>query len=180
MERRHHIIAEARKALSPSLLKASGRALYSPASTLDGSSPFYFLGLNPGENETDDQHHSHLTIEEDLARLEQDLVVEHAYLDERWKGCMPGRAPIQMAGREVFAILCGNNPIAGDRLLRETPVSNLILPRSKSEAALLEKTGFSSAQLLAACWPFHQAVVDVSGCQFVITHAVGAARKLAE
>ncbi len=173
------IAATARATLPQSVLSASGRVLYTPTSTLAESPPIYFLGLNPGEDAEGEDLHNKLTVAEDLERLEQSSITEHAYLDESWKRNPPGKAPIQRAGRAVFAILCGDDPVRGDRLLRRTPISNFILQRSTSEAALLQRTAQGRLKLALQCWPFHRAVIDVTGCQVVLTHAVGVARDVA-
>ncbi len=173
------VVAEARRSLPPSILAASGRALYSPASTLTSGSPVYFLGLNPGEAPDTAQAHSLLTVEADLARLESGEVNEHGYLDEKWKGFTTGGAPIQVAGQQVFGIVAGGDSSAGMQLLRTTPTSNFVLRRSTSEASLERQTKLSASALASQCWPFHQAVIAESKCRVVLTHAVGIAREFA-
>jgi len=161
------------------MLEASGRVLYTPIETLGGRPAIYFLGLNPGGDGQGEEDHSKLTVGADLERLECASIGEHAYLDERWRGCLPGEAPIQKAGRTVFSIICGGDAGRGDALLRRTPISNFILQRSVSEAALIAETSQKRLALAKQCWPFHRAVIDAIGCQIVLTHAVGVARDLA-
>ena len=173
------IAAVGRSSLPASVLAASGRVLYTPASTLSGSPPIYFLGLNPGEDADGAEMHNRLTVSDDLSRLESESIPQHAYLDERWKGYLPGQAPIQVAGRAVFAILCGGDSVRGDALLRSTPISNFILQRSKSEAELIQRAREKPVTLALQCWPFHSAVIGATRCQVVLTHAVGVARELA-
>ena len=173
------VASVARATLPLATLGASGRVLYTPTGTLLGSPPIYFLGLNPGEDANDGEDHSRLTVGADLLRLENNQIREHAYLDERWKQSQPGQAPIQLAGRTVFSILCGGDGLRGDELLRRTPISNFILQRSSSEASLVAKTREKPVALAEQCWPFHQAVIDETRCQVVLTHAVGVAREFA-
>lgn len=169
-----------RRELPQSILSASGRALYSPASTLQSGSPVYFLGLNPGEVQDGAEFHDLLTVDNDLGRLEAGLISQHGYLDERWKGNQPGRAPIQVAGQQLFTILAGGDVEAGRSLLRRSPTSNFILQRSPTEAILMARTGERPVDLARQCWPFHQAVLRETGCEVVLTHAIGIARGIAK
>jgi hypothetical protein len=174
------IAIEARRSIPPALLTVSGRALYSPASTLISGSPFYFLGVNPGEVPGATQLHSNITVEADLHRLETGTIIEHGYLDEQWKGNMAGNAPIQVRGQKVFAILAEGSIADGKALLRITPTSNFVLQRSTSVVTLQERTGANAGQLALIYWPFHQAIIRETGCKVVITHAVVLARTLAK
>lgn len=173
------VAEEARRLLPRSILEADGRALYSPASTLANGSPFYFLGLNPGESPGGSEIHDCLTVEKDLDRLANNQIALHGFLDEKWKGFDSGKAPIQAAGQQVFAILARGDIEAGKELLRHTPTSNFVLRRSPSEALLKARTGEKTIDLALQCWPFHAAVLRESGCKVVITHAVGIAREFA-
>jgi hypothetical protein len=173
------IAEEARRLLPRSILEADGRALYSPASTLTSGSPFYFLGLNPGESPGGSEIHDLLTVEKDLDRLANNQISLHGFLDEKWKNFDGGEAPIQVAGQQVFAILAGGDIGAGKELLRRTPTSNFVLRRSPSEELLKARTGEKTIDLALQCWPFHAAVLRESGCKVVITHAVGIARMFA-
>jgi hypothetical protein len=165
--------------LPDEILGASGRALYSPSSTLTSGSPIYFLGLNPGEIEGGTEFHDLLSVRSDLERLRAGKIEQHGYLDERWKGNAPGTAPIQRRGQKLFTILANGDPIAGSELLRRTPTSNIILPRSSSAALLEAKTGLTAFDLAVLCWPFHQAVISECKCEVVLTHAVTVAKSLA-
>lgn len=173
------IAAIARATLPEAVLSASGRVLYTPTGTLTGNPPIYFLGLNPGEDAEGQDAHNKLTVRADLVRLETNSIKDHAYLDERWKRHPPGEAPIQSRARAIFSIICGNDRVRGDALLRHTPISNFILQRSSSEEALLKITNAKRLVLAQQCWPFHRAVIDAIGCQVVLTHAVGVARDMA-
>lgn len=173
------IAIEARRQIPTVLLQVSGRALYSPASTLTGTSAFYFLGVNPGEGPVSTHLHSNLTVETDLQRLESDAITDHGYLDEQWKNHLPGRAPIQMRGQQVFAVLAGGAQADGSTLLRTTPTSNFVLQRSPNVELLEQRTGIRALDLALQYWPFHQAVIRETQCAAVITHAIGLARQLA-
>lgn len=173
------LAAEARREIPAALLQVSGRALYSPASTLVSGSAFYFLGVNPGEAPDAAHSHSQLTVEADLHRLESGSISEHGYLDEQWKGYQPGHAPIQVRGQQVFAILAGGTHAEGSSLLRMTPASNFVLQRSPNVEVLEQRTGVKAAHLTLRYWPFHQAVIRETRCKVVVTHAIGLARQLA-
>jgi hypothetical protein len=170
----HEVVAEARRQIPTELLAVGGRALYSPASTLVSGSRYYFLGLNPREAPRAGDPISTITVDADLKRLEEGLVTEHGYLDEQWKDYPPGKAPIQVRGQQLFALLAGGSYTAGVGLLRITPTSNVVLQRSMNEKELTQ-----SEQLAWQYWPFHQAVIRQTGCDTIITHAIGLARKLA-
>ena len=173
------VAAQSRQHIPTSLLQVSGRALYSPASTLVSGSPFYFLGFNPREVPDATQLHSKTTVEADLKRLEQGSIAEHGYLDEKWKNFEPGYAPIQVRGQMIFALLAGDTLDGGRNLLRITPTSNFILQRSPDVKSLEQRAGKKAWQLALAYWPFHQAVIHESRCTTVVTHAIGIARQLA-
>jgi len=173
------VASEARRDIPDSRLQVSGRALYSPASTLVSGSAFYFLGVNPGEAPNAAHLHSQLTVEGDLHRLETAGISEHGYLDEQWKGFKAGHAPIQVRGQQVFALLAGGTCADGSNLLRITPTSNFVLQRSPNVAVLEKRTGVKASELAQKYWPFHQAVIRETGCKVVLTHAVGLARQLA-
>ncbi len=172
------VASAARAALPETLLRKSGRALYSPASTLVSDSPVYFLGINPGETPGGTEAHDLLTIESDLRRLERDEIAEHGYLDETWKGHHTGGAPMQVRAQFAFSILAGGASQKGVDLLRRTPTSNMVLVRSSAEAELKHEAGASPPTIASWCWPFHQAVIEIKQPRIVLTHAVGIARSL--
>lgn len=142
------VVAQARRRIPAALLQVSGRALYAPAFTLVSGSPYYFLGVNPGEAPAPMHLHSTTTVEADLRRLEEGNIKEHGYIDEQWKNHPPGRAPIQVRGQQLFALLAGGSHTDGVALLRITPTSNFILQRSPNVETLVHRTGLSTAQLV--------------------------------
>ena len=73
------IATKARSELPRAILEASGRALYSPATTLTSGSSIYFLGLNPGEFSGPAEFHDLLTVQGDLERLESDKIELHGF-----------------------------------------------------------------------------------------------------
>ena len=172
------VVAEAWE-IPSDMLKASGRALYSPAETLTAGSPIYFLGLNPGEIPGGSESHDLLTVGADLRRLESGEVIDHGYLDEKWKGNEAGCAPIQVRAKRLFSIIAGGDMATGIQLLRKTPVSNFVLRRSPNAQALEVRTHTKASDLAKQCWPFHHAVIRESNCSVVLTHAVGIARQFA-
>ena len=174
------VAAVAQREIPSALLQVGGRALYSPASTLVSGSPFYFLGVNPCEVPDAIQLHAHITVGADLERLKSGAVTEHGYLDEQWKGHMPGGAPMQVRGQQVFALLAAGTIEEGRNLLRITPTSNFILQRSPSVEVLEQRTGVKAWSLALQYWPFHQAVIHETGCVAVVTHAIGLAREFAK
>lgn len=162
------------------ILDASGRALYSPITSLTSGSPLYFLGINPGESKTVRDYHDDLTVRRDLERMRDGSESKHGYLDESWDGQVPGSDPVQTRGLYLFRILAGGKPAAGERLLRETPVSNFVLVRSAEEKTLKPQCGRSRRELVRECWSFHEAVIRETKCKIVLTHAIGAAREFAK
>jgi hypothetical protein len=173
------VVAAARHRIPAALLRVSGRALYSPASTLVSGSRYYFLGVMPGEAPLSAHLHSTITVEADLKRLEEGSISEHGYLDEQWKNYAHGQAPIQSRGQHLFALLAGGSPAEGLALLRATPTSNFVLQRSASVEALEQRVGASALTLAQQYWPFHQAVIRETGCTVVLTHAIVLARQIA-
>jgi hypothetical protein len=173
------IAQEARSILPFEIRERSGRVLYSPVRTLlRNSSPIYFLGIYPGFVDGDPQDHNNRIIHQDLVRLERNEIAECAFLDERWGGAdVPGQAKLQRRAQKVFSILAGGDS-AGERLLRDTPASNVILIRKKPEnEPLLRSKG---NYLLESCWRFHEAVITVKKPTLVLTYAVMYAQKLAK
>ncbi|MEE4382726.1 MAG: hypothetical protein V2J02_12070 [Pseudomonadales bacterium] len=172
------IVARTRASIPPDVLHRGGRALYSPASTLSGASRFYFLGLNPREAPRAGQPHSQISIDDDLSRLAHEKIFEHAYLDEAWKDYPPGQAPIQLRGKMLFAVLAGGEA-QGEALLRATPVSNFVLERSEDVATLEKRHGRKAHELASDFWPFHEALIEETSAEVLLTHALSIVRPFA-
>ena len=170
------IANEARSNLPSDIRQLSGRAFYSPASTLFSDSPIYFLGMYPGYVRGDPQPHNNWTIEQDLERLESGRIFEHAYLEEKWGKDDPGHGKLQKRALHLFGVITGADS-AGRELLLKTPASNMILVRnSQNNEALLR----SSKTLVEHCWHFHQAVIDVKKPKVILVHGVRFAKELAQ
>ena len=165
--------------LPASIREKSGRVLYSPVQTLAGTSPVYFLGINPGESPLGSDAHSRLTIDEDIERIEKDQICEHAYLDESWRGSPAGGAKMQRYAQMVFAIMAGGME-AGKRLLRQTPTSNVILLRSRAESDLKSIDGLSEWEIAWRCWAFHQEVIRIARPEVVLIHGVGRVKNMSK
>ncbi len=177
------IAAKTRQEIPADLLQVSGRALLSPASTLVSGSPFYFLGINPGEARNVLYPG---TVEDDLCSMESGNITGHAHLDERWKSYSPsqefvepGQAPIQRRAKQLFAILASGTLEEGASLLRIMPTSNFVLQRSPNIKVLEQRTGTKVSLVARQYWAFHQAVIRETQCKAVIAHAVGLACQLA-
>lgn len=170
------IAHEARLNLALDIRKRSGRALYSPVSTLFSDSQIYFLGIYPGFVRGDPQPHNNWTIEEDLERLETGRIYEHAYLEEMWGEDYPGQAKLQKRALHLFGLIAGDES-AGRELLLKTPTSNMILLRNNQENEDLLR---SSKTLVEHCWYFHQAVIDVKKPKVVLVHGVRCAKEFAQ
>lgn len=173
-------IAKAGESMLPvDILNSSGRLLYSPGYTLEGNSPIYFLGFNPGESDGSQELHDRMTVRWDLNRLRRNEIAQHGYLEESWKGNAPGTAPIQRAGQSLFTIMAAGDSQKGRALLHETPVSNFIFSRSPTAKVLETRTGKSCVQIAMECWPVHQSIMKEAGTKVLLTHAVSLARPLA-
>lgn len=131
----------------------SGGVFYSGRSAFRGHRPLYLLGLNPGGDPV-------RQVEETVARsirraTENETDDWSAYADESWRGRPAGTATLQP---RVLHLLnnVGLEP-------RTVPASNVVFVRSGREADLTTE----KAELLKACWPVHQAVIDSLGVKVV-------------
>lgn len=135
----HALQAYAAQCLAP-IADRSGRVLYSAAATLQPA-PLYLLGLNPGG----DPARQTETVGDALRALPDRTA--NAYLDESWKGCEPGQAPIQ---RRVHWLLhelgCETQQVCA---------SNLIFVRSRSAS------GCGYPVTADLCWPVHEAILRI-------------------
>lgn len=135
-------------AVDPSLLAESGEVFMSGRSSFAAPSPLYILGLNPGGNPD-------VLAEWSISRNISDALTlpdrAHwsSYADESWGGAKPGTNPFQRRMQHLFDVVGVTDP-------RTVPASNLIFVRTRSEALLKGR----KAELTAACWPFHQRVID--------------------
>ena len=123
----------------------SGSVFYSGRSAFNAPAPLYLLGLNPGGS-PDYQSDETITRHIDAARVGREKW--SAYADESWRGGKPGTYGLQP---RVLHLLRG---IGLDP--RSVPASNVVFVRSRREADLVSE----KRDLLTACWPVHQAVIE--------------------
>ena len=140
------------KLIPESLMDISGRVFYSGRRAFESPSDLYILGINPGGD--------HAEYSEETVRRHTDAVLSSfdenwsAYRDESWAGARPGSNHLQSS---LLSLLQGLGRDPG-----EVPASNLVFVRSKDEEQL-NKLYKNQFEINAACWPFHQAVVEKLG-----------------
>ncbi|SMQ69501.1 Uracil DNA glycosylase superfamily protein [Altererythrobacter xiamenensis] len=139
-------IREELDALPADILSRSGKVFYVGAEALQKHSQIYLLGLNPGGDPDDRLGGS--TIGQDLKAFRERKAPWSAYADESWRGRPPGTWGMQPRILHLLRGLEAN--------LRFTPASNVVFVRSRRENDLERE----KEDLLRACWPVHQAVID--------------------
>lgn len=127
------------------LLSRSGSVFYTGKEAFEGQRPLYLLGLNPGG---DPQAQLLNTVAKQIQDFRQRSQPWSAYADESWEGARPGTWGMQPRVLHMLQQL-GLDP-------REVPTSNVVFVRTRDEAALKQEKN----ELLNACWPVHQAVID--------------------
>lgn len=130
--------------VDPALLGRSGKVFYSGMDAFSGPSPIYVLGLNPGGSpiiQADE------TIARDLGSWVSSSSRWSAYADESWEGAAPGTYGMAPRVLHLFDRI-GMDP-------HDVPASNVVFVRTNNEAALARE----KKELLAACWPVHEAVI---------------------
>ena len=143
------MIEDFAKLIPESLMDVSGRVFYSGRRAFESPSDLYILGINPGGD--------HVTYSEATVRRHTAAVLSSfgenwsAYRDESWGGSRPGFNHLQSS---LLCLLQGLGRDPG-----EVPASNLVFVRSSDEEQL-NKLYKNQSELNAACWPFHQAVVE--------------------
>ena len=148
------MLEEFLKLVDPSIHHRSGSVLYSGRAAFEGQSQVYILGLNPGGCPVAQAKE---TVARDIAdALTVNPYEWSAYADESWKGRRPGTHGMQPRILHLLGRL-GLDP-------RRVPASNVAFVRSAREADL----GREKADLLKACWPMHQAVIDKLGVRVVL------------
>lgn len=135
------------------VLDASGAIFYSAPPAFEGPRPIYILGLNPGGNsETQAEN----TVRRNFENWQGQTEPYSSYVDEVWEGTVAGTHGMQPRIRHLAEAL--------DINLRLTPASNVVFVRSATEA----KLEANKSELLDACWPVHEAVIESSGCRVII------------
>ncbi len=123
------------------ILKSSGRILYSSAATLQ-SGDIYLLGLNPGG---DPEAHATETIDLDLKCLP--TRDKNAYVHEKWNGLEPGAAPLQKRVKWLCEALGYQT--------KDVCASNVAFVRSKKQ---LPRKKFMN--VAALCWPVQRILIE--------------------
>ncbi|MEE4540184.1 MAG: hypothetical protein V2J51_17035 [Erythrobacter sp.] len=146
-------IADAVSAMPSEVLDASGAVFYSAPPAFDGRRPIYILGLNPGG---DPLAQAENTVRRQFENWQGQTKPYSSYVDEVWGGTTAGTHGMQPRIRHLAEAL--------DIDLRLTPASNVVFVRSATEAKLeADKT-----ELLDACWPVHEAVIESLGSRVII------------
>lgn len=131
-------------ALPAALSERSGSIFYSGRDAFSAPCPLYLLGLNPGGSPV-------LQAEQTIGRDRQEWPDRPShwsrYLDESWLGNPPGTHGMQPRIGHMFGRLGLD--------LRRVPASNVVFVRTASERMLAAE----KAELLASCWPVHEAVI---------------------
>jgi len=131
----------------------SGSVLYSGLHTLNPGR-FYYLGLNPGGEPTDNPAESIKT------HIEQSRTEHNAFLDEEWSPGSriyeAGAAPQQLHVQTLARLL--GVP------LRDMFASELIFVRSRATG------GVDYANLAKKCWPVHQWMLNIVKPAIVVTN----------
>jgi hypothetical protein len=157
-------IQSALNTLPAEMLKQSGSVFYTGRSAFAKPSDFYILGLNPGGSPL---LQASETIQRDLQEWQApDRERWSAYADACWTGKDAGEHKLQLRLKHMFAQL-GLSP-------RDVPASNVVFVRSQTEALL--KSNMS--ELLAACWPVHEAVMTALKTRIVLALGSTAGRWL--
>ena len=151
------MIEDFAKLIPESLLDVSGRVFYSGRRAFESPSDLYILGINPGGD--------HGVYSEQTVRRHTDEVLSSfdknwsAYRDESWAGSRPGSNGLQPSLLRLFQGL-GRDP-------REVPASNLVFVRS-NDVDQLNELYKNQSEINAACWPFHQAVIEKLGVRVLV------------
>ena len=139
--------------VDPVLLDESGSVFYSGRGAFSRPTDLYILGLNPGgvPSAKPDE-----TVRRNLANWASLPPDWSAYRDDPWEGRDPGEHGMQPRVRHLF-----------DRLGRDlgrTPASNVVFVRTRSEYDLARRRD----ELLALCWPVHDAVIKRLGIRTIL------------
>lgn len=146
-------IVDAVSNMPTDVLDASGAVFYSAPPAFDGRQPIYTLGLNPGGNP---ELQAENTVRRNFENWEGQTHPYSSYVDEVWNGVVPGAHGMQPRIRHLADALGID--------LRLTPASNVVFVRSATEA----KLEANKSELLEACWPVHEAVIESLACRVII------------
>jgi hypothetical protein len=146
-------IADIVYSMPADVIDASGAVFYSSPPAFDGHRPIYILGLNPGGNP---EIQAENTVRRNFENWERQTEPYSSYVDEVWEGTVAGAHGMQPRIQHLADVLGID--------LRLTPASNVVFVRSATEA----KLEANKSELLDACWPVHEAVIESLGCRVVI------------
>jgi hypothetical protein len=146
-------IADIVYSMPADVLDASGAIFYSAPPAFDGHRPIYVLGLNPGGNP---EMQAENTVRRNFENWEGQTEPYSSYVDEIWEGTVAGAHGMQPRIQHLADVLGID--------LRLTPASNVVFVRSATEA----KLEANKSELLDACWPVHEAVIESLGSRVVI------------
>jgi len=149
----HPAIEAALDRIPKALLTRSGSIFYSGRAAFSAPSQLYIVGLNPGG---DPVAQAAETIGAHRLKFREGPAWWSEYADESWRGAAPGTWGMQPRVLHMLASL-GLDP-------RAVPASNVVFVRSSTEAMLKDE----KAELLQACWPVHQTVIDALGVRVVL------------
>ena len=151
------MLADFIQLIPDSLRNERGRALYSGRAAFDHPSDLYIIDYHPG----DSHPKSPETVKEQINQVLNHRPPEWSgYLDEPWRSNQPGSRPQQRRLKHFFEQL-GLNPQA-------VPAAPLIFRRWQHDEDDDAPTAAEKQQLMADCWPFHQAVIDRLGVRVVV------------
>ncbi|MEW4448737.1 hypothetical protein [Qipengyuania sp. JC766] len=140
-------------AMPDRILDRSGSIFYSAPAAFEGKREIYILGLNSGGDPAAQQEN---TIRKHYEEWAERTEAYSSYVDEIWEGSVAGAHGMQPRIRHLAKHLGID--------LRLTPSSNVVFVRSATEAKLEAE----KKELLDACWPVHQAVIDELGIRSII------------
>jgi hypothetical protein len=151
--------------LPPNILGRSGSIFYSGKEAYVDQAPLYILGLNPGGIPSESPT---VTVASSIEKFKQRNTAWSEYADESWEDAPPGQWGLQPRILHMLAQL-GLDP-------RMVPTSNVVFVQSRNEQHLEHE----KAELLEACWPLHDAVINELGVRTVLCFGGTAGRWVCE
>ena len=153
------MLADLVQLIPPSVGNEPGGALYSGRAAFDHPSDLYIIDYHPGDSPAESPEPE--TVGQQIDRvLNREAAAWSAYVDDSWRGNLPGSRPQQRRLNHLFEQL-GLNAQA-------VPAAPLIFRRWQHDEDADAPTTDEKQQLMAACWPFHQAVIDRIGVRVVV------------
>ena len=162
---RQQTIIEALTALPDHIKRQSGSLFYTGADAFSQPSSIYVLGLNPGGDPGTQEAN---TVAKAITAFEKAPAQWSAYQDDSWEGAAPGTWGMQPRVLHFFKMLGLD--------ARSVPASNVIFVRSTTEGTL----ALDKDELISACWPVHQAVIQQLGVTTIICFGITAGKWVRE